>query len=93
MTKEQILNAAELAKMRILEEGIEELAGSILGAMEYMMILESMALDDVDPTYEVNNHTQTLREDVVKEGLTREEVLQNSIENQYGYFKLLKIVE
>ena len=36
---------------------------------------------------------QLLREDVVEEGLSKEDALRNAPEEQYGYFKLLNVMD
>ena len=93
ISKEQIENMANLAKLKFSEEELEKSLDIISTSIENIKILNSVDTENIEPTYEINNHIQFLREDMVKDGLTREEVLQNSIENQYGYFKLFKIVE
>lgn len=93
MKKEDIKYMAELAKLSFSDEELENHAEKLSGIINYAGLLNEVDTDNVKPTYEVNEHIQNLREDVAEEGLTREEVLQNSIEDQYGYFKILRIME
>lgn len=93
ITKEQVEHMASLAKLKFSEEEIDEFTHKFSGVLNYVEKLNEVNIENVEPTYGVNSHTQVLREDVVQEGLSRQEVLQNTKEDQYGYFKLLKIVE
>lgn len=90
---EDIKHMADLAKIRLSDEELDDYREKISEIVDYIERLNEVDIKNVEATYEVNEHIQRLREDVPKEGLTREEVLQNSIEDQYGYFKILRIVE
>lgn len=93
ISKEEIKEMAELAKLRLSDEELDDYREKLSGVINYIGLLNEVNIENVEPTYGINEHIQHLREDVPKEGLTREEVLQNSIEDQYGYFKILRIVE
>lgn len=93
ITKDQVIHMAEISKLKFSEEEMESFTKKFSEIVEYVETLNQLDIEDVEPTYQVNEHTQFFREDIVKEGITREEVLQNAPEDQYGYFKILKIVE
>lgn len=93
MNKEQVEHIASLAKLKFSEEEIDGFATKFIEVLNYVDTLNEIEIESVEPTYQVNDHIQLLREDVVEKSLTREEVLQNTKESQYGYFKLLKVVE
>lgn len=93
ISKDQVEHMAEICKLKFSEEEIEDFTKKFSSVVEYVEKLDELDIEGVEPTYQVNSHTQKFREDTVKEGLTREEVLQNAPEEQYGYFKILKIVE
>lgn len=91
--KEDVKYIADLAKLKFSDEELDDYTERLSEIVDYVELLNEVDTENVKPTYEVNEHIQKLREDVVEEGLTREEVLKNSIEDQYGYFKILRIVE
>lgn len=93
VNKENVEYMADLAKLKFADGELDSFTENINKVINYLEILNEVNIDNVEDTYEVNEHFQKLRGDEAKEGLTREEVLKNSIENQYGYFKILKIVE
>ena len=93
VTKEQIEHIANLCKLKFSEEEKEKIVNEFNVTLKHLETLNKVDLENVEPTLSINQHIQRLREDVVTESLTKEEVLENTVEQQYGYFKLLKIVE
>lgn len=93
VTKEQVEHIADLCKLRLSEEEKERVIYEFTLILQSLDEFDNVDLGNVEPTLEVNKHAQRFREDIVKPTLTREEALENTVEKQYGYFKLLKIVE
>lgn len=93
ISREDVKHMADLAKLKFSEKELDDFTGKFSEILSYVEQLNEVDTENVEPTYQVNEHYQTLREDVSKEGLTKEEVLENSPETQYGYFKVLRIVE
>ena len=93
ISKEQVEYMASLAKLKIAEEKLDEFTSNISEVLKYLEILNEVDTKDVEPLYQVYDYNQVFREDLVEEGLTREEVLENTVEKQYGYFKLLNIMD
>ena len=93
ISKEQVEYMASLAKLKISEEKLEGFASNISEVLSYLEILDEVDTKDVEPLYQVYDYKQVFRQDVVEEGLTREQVLENTVEKQYGYFKLLNIMD
>lgn len=91
--KEDIKHMADLGKFKLSDEELDDYREKLSEIVDYLNILNELDTENVEATYEVNEHIQRLREDIPEEGLNRDQVLQNSIENQYGYFKILRIVE
>jgi aspartyl-tRNA(Asn)/glutamyl-tRNA(Gln) amidotransferase subunit C len=93
ITKEQVEHIASLAKLKFSEEEIDEFTNKFSDIVKYVEKLDEVDTRNVEPTFRVYEYNQRFREDIVKEGLTREEVLQNTSEKQYGYFKLFNILD
>lgn len=91
--KELVKHMAEISKLSFSKDEIEGFTGKLANVLEYVEKLNEVNVEGVQPTYQVNKHIQVFREDIVEKSLTVEEVLQNAPEKQYGYFKILKIVE
>ncbi|MDR7856694.1 Asp-tRNA(Asn)/Glu-tRNA(Gln) amidotransferase subunit GatC [Tissierella sp.] len=93
ITKEQVEHIASLAKLKFSDEEIDKFTNKFSDIVKYIEKLDEVNTAEVEPTYQVYEYNQRFREDIVKEGLTREEVLQNTLEKQYGYFKLFNILD
>lgn len=93
VSKEDIKEIAGLCKLKFSEEELEGFTAKFSQVLEYVDKLKDVNTEGVNPTYHVNEHIQPLREDVAKEGLSREDVLKNAPEEQYGYFKLLRVMD
>ena len=61
--------------------------------MEAIEKIKEVDTDGVEITDNVNNMINPLRKDEIKESLPRKEVLKNTVEEQYGYFKILKVMD
>lgn len=93
VTKEQIEQIASLCKLSYTEGEIDQLLKNFSQILKYMEKLNEVDTDKVEPLYFVNDHIQRFREDIVGESLKREDVVRNTTEEQFGYFKILRIVE
>ena len=91
--KKEVEYLADLCKLNLTEEetlGFEKDLNSLLDGVESIREVDTT---DVEITYNVNEMKNDLRREKVWESLPREEVLKNTSEEQYGYFKILKVVE
>lgn len=93
VSKEDIKDIADLCKLKFDEEEIEDFTEMFSQVLEHVDKLKEVDTEGIEPTYHINEHIQPLREDVAKEGLPRKDVLKNTMEEQYGYFKLLRIMD
>ena len=91
--KEDVEYLSDLAKLKFSEEEKEELKDEFSKVLKFLQNLNKIDTEDIEPLYQVYDYKQVLREDIVGESLSREEVLQNTVEKQYGYFKLLNIMD
>ena len=93
ISKEEIEYLSDLAKLNFSEEEKESLKSDFSNILDFVGNLSKVDTENIEPLYQVYDYKQVLREDVVGESLSREEVLQNTVEKQYGYFKLLNIMD
>lgn len=91
--KEQIEYLGDLCKIKFSEKEKEKYAEEFSKMLEFVEELNKVDIEGIEPLYQVFDYKQVFREDTVGESLPREEVLKNTSEKQYGYFKLLNIME
>ena len=61
--------------------------------LEQVKGLDMVNTEGIKPLYFLNSANKSLREDVAGDSLDREEVLKNAPEEEYGYFKLKKVMD
>lgn len=93
VTKEEVLRIAEIAMLSFPEDEIDIFTEKFHEVIEFVDKIKEVNTDNVEPTYCINSDTQILKDYQGDEVLAREEVLQNTHEQQYGYFKILRVVE
>ncbi len=93
VSKEDVRHIAELCKLKFSEGELDGFTDKFSQVLGYVDKLKEVDTEGVEPTYFVNEKVKPLREDIVEEGLSREKTLKNAPEEQYGYFKLLRVVD
>jgi aspartyl-tRNA(Asn)/glutamyl-tRNA(Gln) amidotransferase subunit C len=82
VTAEEVRNVADLARVDLSEEEVEEFAE------QFAEVLADF--DELDEVPEVEGEpdlVNVMRDDEIEEGLTQEEALRNASETEDGYFK------
>lgn len=93
ITKEQVKHIAHLSRLEIKDEEIENYKKKLESVVTLVEKLSSVDTNEIKPTYHVLDLVNVFREDVAKEGLSKEEVLKNSYDNEAGQFKVPTIIE
>ncbi|MGO1469597.1 MAG: Asp-tRNA(Asn)/Glu-tRNA(Gln) amidotransferase subunit GatC [Tissierella sp.] len=91
--KKEVKNLADLCKINVSEEEMEVFEKDLNSFLAEVEGLKDIDTSGVDITYNVNNMKNPLRNEKVWESLKREEVVKNTAEEQYGYFKILKVMD
>ena len=55
--------------------------------------INKISIDTESDIVFINLKEESLREDLGEEGLDKEETLKNAPEQEYGYFKLLRVMD
>lgn len=93
ITKEDVVHIANIAMLKFPEEEIDVFTEKFSQVISFVETIKEVNTDNVEPTFQVSDDAWALKDHDENEVLTREEVLQNTVEQQYGYFKILKVVE
>lgn len=91
--KEDIKHIAGLCKLKLSEEELESFKDDFCKIIDYVDQLREVNTERVAPTYYMENQVQILREDIVGNSLPKEDVIKNAPEEQYGYFKMLRVMD
>lgn len=93
ITKDDVKHISDIAMLKFPEEEIDVFTEKFAQVISFVETIKEVNTDNIEPTYQINDDTWALKEYEGNVVLTREEVLQNTTEQQYGYFKILKVVE
>lgn len=92
VSREEIIHIAKLANLNLKEEEISTYMGHLEEILNYANIVNKAPIDGLKETIGANEAYNVFRKDEIKEGINREELLQNAKEVQQGMFKIPKVI-
>lgn len=84
---------AHLARIRVTDDEVSELAGRLSGILAFMEQLNEVDVEGVEPMTSVTPMSLNMREDVVTDGNRVDAVLGNAPDPREGFFAVPKVVE
>jgi aspartyl-tRNA(Asn)/glutamyl-tRNA(Gln) amidotransferase subunit C len=92
LSREQVKQIAELAKLSLTEEEIDRYAGQLSTILDYAARLEQVNTADIPPTASVLPLQSVLRDDVVRPSLTRAQIVANAPDAIEGQFRVSAVL-
>lgn len=86
--REQVLHVARLARLRLSDEEVERMSAELSGILEHVERIETLDLDDVEPTSHVIELENVLRPDEARPSWPREKVLEPAPDVADGAFRV-----
>ena len=93
ITREKLNNMAELAMLSLDQEEVGNFQMEISHVLSFVSKIKDIDTENIEPTVQLELETHPLREDIVGTSLDVEDVVKNTLEEQYGYFKILNIMD
>lgn len=93
ITREDVLKAAELARLALTDKETELYTGQMQRILGYVEKLSELDTTGVEPTAWTAVEEGVMREDRVVASLPREEALENAPVTERGCFKVPQIIE
>lgn len=93
ITVKDVQHVAKLARLQLSPEEEATFTEQMNAILQYAEKLNELDTDNVKPTTHVLQVSNVMREDVVKESLTQEEVLLNAPDEEDGHFKVPAVLE
>ena len=93
MDKKTIIKIADLAKIEIKDDKINDIATSLEKILNLVDEMNSVDTVDVTPMSHPLNLKQELRKDEVKEQNQRDLFQKNNVNTNDGYYKVPKIID
>jgi len=86
ITKDIFQHTAKLSRLEIKPEETY-IKDQLAQAAEYVEVLKELNTDNIPPTFQVNNKSNVLREDIVEDSLPQDLALSQAQNSSNGYFK------
>ncbi|MDA0587252.1 MAG: Asp-tRNA(Asn)/Glu-tRNA(Gln) amidotransferase subunit GatC [Planctomycetota bacterium] len=93
LTREDVEKVAGLARLKLTEEEISEMADKLSQVISYVTVLDEVDVSNVEPMAHVADVANIFREDAVRESLPREAALDNAPKSDGKYFLVPQILE
>lgn len=92
ITKEDVLYVANLARLKVDAQEIDQLAEQLTGILDYMETLNQLDTTGIEPTAHAVAQVNAFREDIPRPSLAREHGLANAPEQDDQTFIVPKVV-
>ncbi|UCH59921.1 MAG: Asp-tRNA(Asn)/Glu-tRNA(Gln) amidotransferase subunit GatC [Anaerolineales bacterium] len=93
LTREEVEHIANLARLQLSEEELALYRGQLSAILEYFSQLQVLDTTEIPPTASVLPARSVLREDRVRPGLNREELLRNAPEEEAGQIRVPPVLD
>src|SRR5215831_13767730 len=93
LSREQVMGIADLAKLELTEQEIEQYAEQLSAVLDYASSLEQLDTKDIPPTATVLPLENVMREDVVQPSLPRDKVVANAPAAVEGQFRVDAVLD
>ncbi len=93
LSREQVIDIADLAKLELTEAEIEHFAEQLSAVLDYASRLEKLNTDDIPPTATVLPLQNVMREDEVRPSLPRDQVVANAPAAIDGQFRVDAVLD
>lgn len=92
-TRALVEHIAELARLRFRTEELTAFTAQFQRIVEFISIIESLQLEEVEPLVQVVPVENAFREDIPQPSLPREEALRNAPKHNGVFFRVPKVIE
>ena len=91
--KDTVKNISKLARISLDGKKIDNLSKDLSSIMKFIEKLNELNTDKTTPLTSIINASLKTREDEVKDGKIRDQILKNSPENNEEFFVVPKVIE
>jgi aspartyl-tRNA(Asn)/glutamyl-tRNA(Gln) amidotransferase subunit C len=91
--KNSTLKLAKLARLSLNDEQLNSLEKDLTSIVSFIDQLKEINTDKIDPTSNSLNQDLVLRDDIVENKLSNEDLLRNVPDSELGFFVVPKVIE
>ncbi|MEX0770716.1 MAG: Asp-tRNA(Asn)/Glu-tRNA(Gln) amidotransferase subunit GatC [Balneolaceae bacterium] len=93
VSNNEVRYVANLARLQLTGEEVEDLKSDMNRILEYMETLNELDTSDVEPLEHVTEMNAHFRKDEAKEPLSHEDALKNAPDADSDYFRVPRVIE
>ncbi|MBS1251813.1 MAG: Aspartyl/glutamyl-tRNA(Asn/Gln) amidotransferase subunit C [Anaerolineales bacterium] len=93
LTREQVTHVAELAKLGLTDEEMDQFGDQLSAILEYAEKIQELDTEAIPPTASVLDVQNVMRDDEVRPSMSREDVLANAPDAEAGQFKVRAVLD
>lgn len=93
LSRADVVRVADLARLRLSDSEIDAMQSQLSRILEHVSALQAVDVTGVEPTAQVTDLVNALREDANRPSLAREAVLANSALTEQGMFRVKAVFE
>lgn len=93
LTRAEVMRVADLARLRLSDTEIDAMQHQLSRILEHVSALQAVDVTGVEPTAQVTDLVNALRDDVNRASLARANALQNSADTSQGMFRVKAVFE
>ncbi len=93
LSRADVVRVADLARLRLSDSEIDAMQTQLSRILEHVSALQAVDVTGVEPTAQVTDLVNALREDANRASLAREAVLANSALTDQGMFRVKAVFE
>ena len=91
--KDTVKHISKLARISLEEKKVDSLSKDLTSIMRFIENLNKINTDKIEPLSSIINASLKSREDEIKDGKIRDQILKNSPEKNEEFFVVPKIIE
>lgn len=93
LTEKDVRDISEYTRIGLTDEEVVQMTQDLNNTIEMLKPITEYDLEGVEPTFHpIGSLSNVMREDVVTQGFTQEEALENAPSQQDGYFLIPSIL-
>ena len=91
--KDTVKHISKLARISLNDKKVDSLSKDLSSIMKFIEKLNELNTDKITPLTSIINSSLRTREDEIKDGKIRDQILKNSPENNDEFFVVPKVIE
>jgi len=90
ISKEQIKHLAHLSRLQLYDKEVDAMQGDMENILKFVAQIDELDLSGVEPLTQMSDSVDVMREDEVRDMLTKEQALKNAPDANSDYFRVPK---